>query len=230
MTPFLLVNGWNCETLSRLCRESVAKQTVQPRIVCVDDGSRDGSGRWWKGTEMITNPIRRGAAYSRYYGLKYITDHCEPDDVICLLDMDDRLLPNAIETAMKLHNSGAWATYGGMVTNIRGRVDQGEYPIEVRDARSYRTSKFQAQPFRTFRAKLVKDMPVEPFIKDGQWIEACTDLALMFYVLEQCPAETVQYITEPVYHYNMTNRAFSSYRRVNMEQRTEIRRWVKSRL
>ena len=211
-------------------RQSVENQTVKPEVVVVDDGSTDGSGAVWRDFHTITNPRRGGAAYARYIGLEYICQHALADDVICLLDMDDRLMPHAIETAMNLHEAGAWVTYGGMVTNIRGRTDQGEYPLHVRQNRTYRQHGFKGQPFRTFRAKLVKDMPQELFIFNDQWIEACTDLALMFYVMEQAPADRVVYNPEPVYHYNMTNRTFSSYRRVNLKQRGEIRQWIKNGL
>lgn len=211
----LIVPGWNCARLARRCWRSILGQrpghfTWEAHLF--DDGSDDGT---WDVLRSLDPDPRlhcyrgqdnRGAAYARHFLIRGV----EGADTVCaLLDLDDQLEPHALQrvSAEYLANPDTWLTYGSWradrVHGYAQAAHQGPYPREIIEARSYRDHSFRAAPLRTFRRHLAD--AVEPRHlagADGDWVRCCTDVALMWALLEQCSApKRIRYISEPIYRY-----------------------------
>ncbi|WP_289475117.1 hypothetical protein, partial [Klebsiella pneumoniae] len=62
---------------------------------------------------------------------------------------------------------------------------------------------FNATHLRTFRRVLYDAISPEDLLdQHGKWIETCTDVALMYPLLDQCWSNEVEFISEPIYRYN----------------------------
>ena len=113
----VIVPVFNVEKYLSNCLESILNQSVRDlEIICVDDGSTDGSlnilrefAKKDSRIKVLTKP-NGGLSSSRNFGL----DHAN-GDYVCFVDSDDELFPNAIEN---LHNgikkTGALASVGAI--------------------------------------------------------------------------------------------------------------------
>ena len=65
---------------------------------------------------------------------------------------------------------------------------------------------FNATHLRTFKRKLYNAIQ-EKDLKDqnGQWLEVCTDVALMYPLIDQCWANEIEFIEEPIYRYTRSH-------------------------
>ena len=113
----VIVPVFNVEKYLSNCLESILNQSVRDlEIICVDDGSTDGSlnilhdfAKKDSRIKALTKP-NGGLSSSRNFGL----DHAN-GDYVCFVDSDDELFPNSIEN---LHNgikkTGALASVGAI--------------------------------------------------------------------------------------------------------------------
>jgi len=192
------------------CLKSIRDQDEQDwRAIVIDDASTDDSlehaSQFFvadERIELITNPKNLGACYSRYRGIHHISQH--PDDICFLLDGDDWLLGSrALGIIKEAYKNGAEATHGSYVAIDGSTPKHGHYSVDVQKAQSYRSVKWKVQPPRTFKYKYFRYLPTSQFRDEqGDWIKACTDLAIMFPVLEQIPFPGFHFIPETIYRYD----------------------------
>jgi hypothetical protein len=123
-----------------------------------------------------------------------------------LLDLDDRLLPQALTRLEALYRAdpdlrmtyGNWENQSGVVNA------EGFYAPEEIDARAYRTGDvFKFTALRTFR-RFLYDKVVPAHLKDaeGNWLRFCSDVGLMLPLVDQCAGRHIRAIDEPLYVYN----------------------------
>jgi glycosyltransferase involved in cell wall biosynthesis len=101
----LLIAVYNSEAYLRTCLDSLLAQTYgEFQAICVDDGSTDGSpevlneyARLDPRFTVISLPANMGQAVARNEGLKHAQGA-----YTAMLDSDDWLAPDALETAMKV--------------------------------------------------------------------------------------------------------------------------------
>ena len=94
----VIVPVFNVEKYLSNCLESILNQSVRDlEIICVDDGSTDGSlnilhdfAKKDSRIKALTKP-NGGLSSSRNFGL----DHAN-GDYVCFVDSDDELFPNSI--------------------------------------------------------------------------------------------------------------------------------------
>ena len=147
--------------------------------------------------------MARSAAINCAEGFDFIYPN-NKYDVIVLLDMDDALLPNALETVAKEYENGAWMTYGNY------QFESGEknplpihYPDDIHAGRDYRKDVFRCTHLRSFRKELYEMIP--------QWeltqaeINSYPDAELLFSMMEMCGKKRIGVIEEPIYIYNTSN-------------------------
>lgn len=99
----ILVAAYNAEPFLPKCLDSLLAQTLKEiQVVCIDDGSTDGTltvlrryAAADQRIEVIALPENHGQAYARNQGLK-----CAQGDYICFLDSDDWLSTDALEQAV----------------------------------------------------------------------------------------------------------------------------------
>ena len=205
----LLVPGWRCADRVAACWASIAAQ--EPGPYTWEAHFRDDAS--WDATVLTIqslpddNRLHRhrgeknlGAAHARLRLLEQVTD---PQTACVLLDMDDTLEPGALARVAKEYQDHpeTWLTYGSWCADQDGRPARCRpYPEDVVAARAYRAHGYLAAPPRTFRRHLAAAVPPS-YLQDadGRWLMAGTDVALMWALLEQCPAERVRHIPDPIY-------------------------------
>ena len=164
MRFFVLVTGYNCENYLDKCYSSLIKQTYSNFYsVFVSDGSTDSTDskiKQIRDTRFYSYSTKEnyGAAHVRYNAIKqYCTD---PNDIVCLLGMDDELMPNALETVKKEYDKDKWMTYGNWIDNTGTYLvaDSGTYDLFPSDDGTNGTP-------RTGLETRVKSLGVNYFIK-----------------------------------------------------------------
>lgn len=203
----LIVPGWNCADRVAACWESIATQhpghyTYDAYLI--DDGSTDGTGDALRAlpqaphVKVVHHRDNHGPAYSRFWALQQIT---EPDRVCVLLDLDDALLPGALARLAEayLTDPDCWLTAGNW-----GKNPLEFYDEDVLRRRAYRDiPQFKVAPVRSFRRFLADRLEPSMFLDEqGRWLMMCTDVALMFPLIEQCAPENIRYIHDPLYVYS----------------------------
>lgn len=206
MRFYLVCPGYNCAQYVRACYNSIINQSYKNfHAVIISDGSTDKTAEVINSLpddSRITKVIykeNKGAAFSRYYAIKEAND----EDIIVCLDLDDLITPNCLERVKKEYDKGAWCTYGTW-KRPNGKKHKIEYCRQaVLSKRSYRTSKFIFTHLRTFKKFLFNQLiPADFQFPGGEWVRNCTDCALIFPILEQCPPHRIKVISDVIYIYN----------------------------
>jgi hypothetical protein len=193
--------------------ESVVNQTYMPNaVIQVNDDCRANVF-----DEGFVNDIKvhRWDRCGRHHALKNIHDginmldtlyKLKDTDIIILVDGDDELMNSvSISEVVRTYKQyGCWLTHGSYINkseHISGKVYQlhrGSY----NNHEDYRKLPWRASHLKTFLYGLYKSIDKEDFKRDGEWLETCSDLALMFPMLEMAGKEKIRFIEKPLYIYN----------------------------
>jgi len=146
-------------------------------------------------------------AYNRY--IAYTS--CYDEEICIMLDGDDWLAHNEVLNVLneEYKKYNLLVSYGqfSYFENNRIGITSGKYifPKEVIENCSYRKYQWISQHLRTCKASIIKNIPIE-YIKDynGNWLKSCTDMAEMFYVLENSNGQHKN-IGSVLYIYNKDN-------------------------
>jgi FkbM family methyltransferase len=234
----VLVTGWNCADHVLACWKSIARQ--QPghydlAVHFVDDGSEDGT---WEAMQALPrsdvlrlrrHDVNMGPAFSRWEVIREITDR---DAVCVIVDMDDELLPSALARIAEayLSDENCWLTAGNW-RNQRGKPNPLDfYPEAVLETRCYRKlPSFRIGHVRSFKRFLADRLSDDNFKgPDGEWLMFCTDVALMFPLVEQCGPENVTFIRDHLYLYNEW-RPGGTLARFGKPKKAHVYRWLRDR-
>lgn len=237
MTYHFIVTGYNCQDYIEKCLDSIFEQKI-PRDVsicvsCYFDGS-DGivyeKVRRFGGGINLWSSIKgenRGAAYSR----NLLIELCEPklNDVIITIDGDDYLAHDRVlERIHQEYMKGADVTYGNLATadNQTRPIIQHGFSDEQLKEKNFRSYGWRSSQIRTLKAKLYMNLHEDNFKdKEGNWLRNCTDLALMFPILEQ--AENPVFIPDILYIYN-NNTGINTLDRFGRINKRAINKYVRS--
>ncbi len=141
-----------------------------------------------------------------------------PDDIVCLVDGDDYLLPHALQTVDQAYQDPNVATtYGNVLIDFRPYQDTQEnyfydkktvnttYHPDVWKNRSFREDGFRCFHLRTFRRWLWDYIDPKGFRRpNGDFIRASGDSAYMFPILELlADPKHVAFIDTPLYVYRL---------------------------
>lgn len=140
--------------------------------------------------------------------------------MIVWLDLDDRLLPNALEELAKVYqDEGIWLTYGNYIT------DKGEQPFknveipdDIHEANAYRKYPFMFMHLRSYRKALYEKLTDQDKFGDFGW--AYQDANMLFCMMEMAGKEHMKAINEPLYVYTVSN-PISVMNRFSHKQRQE---------
>jgi len=208
----VIVNGWNCEAYVWPCLMSLANQDIGNYTIdytIVDDGSDDATfQKICSFQQLPTARVLRigsnlGPAHARDVAIRNVTD---PNTVIVLVDLDDRLEPDALCTVADryLRNPDCMLTIGNWHDQAGNINPQGFYSeLEIDRQMVREVELFNATALRTFRRKLYDAVTKEDLVgPEGEWLQTCTDVAIMYPLLDQCYARNVEFIEKPIYVYN----------------------------
>jgi glycosyltransferase involved in cell wall biosynthesis len=220
------------------CLRSVAQQVPASYtfdVTLIDDQSTDGTFEELARTTILPHAklIRitenTGPAHARHIGISAIKD---PNAVVVLLDMDDALEPHALSVVAKCYrdNPDCLLTIGNW-HDQNGKINpQCFYTAEEIDSQRIREVElFNASPLRTFRRHLYDAVEISDLLdQQGKWLETCTDVALMYPLIDQCRSNEVMYIHEPIYRYTRKHSG-GTLARFGKAHKVERLKWLKSK-
>lgn len=235
----IVVNGWNCSEYMSSCLRSIAEQIPNNYdfdVTLIDDQSTDGtfedlvSGSILPYANLIRITKNTGPAHARHIGIKSIVD---PQTIVVLLDMDDALEPQALKIVAKCYrqNPECLMTIGNWHDQSGKLNPQTFYTSEEIDKQLIRTIEiFNASHLRTFRRRLYDAIEDSDLLDhEGKWLETCTDVAIMYPLLDQCFSNQVEFINEPIYRYTRKHSG-GTLARFGKPHKVERLQWLKSKL
>ena len=182
------------------------------KVLFVDDCSTDGSfDKLPHDNEkavVIKNETRKTALENIHDA---IVNHCDPDDIVVLVDGDDWLPnKNVLSYINDFYNqNNCWIMYGQANWTDGRRGFASAYSAE--EFKNIRKSPFRVSHLRTFRAGLyqkIKEQDSEfSCMKDssGGFYKMTYDVAIMFPILEMAGVEKVAFNDTILYIYNRNN-------------------------
>jgi glycosyltransferase involved in cell wall biosynthesis len=180
-----LVTSYNCRPYIDACITSLLLQTDKDfGIIFIDDASTDGTVDRIKSISadisnnhiIHVNEERTGsAAWNQYQAVrKYVTN---PNSKICILDGDDELYDELSFSVIKEAENFTMRKYEAGVLGFQGKI-----PNAGRAQPLYRTE--EPYHLRYFNAWLYKAVPESMYYKDGELIQAASDIAFIYPVIE----------------------------------------------
>lgn len=207
----IIICGFNGDHFLYDCLNSIIKQRFGPytyKVTIVDDGSSDKTFDMLNEMQIFPNcriiKVNKnyGAAYARHKAIMKVTN---PESVIVLVDMDDMLLNDALNTVASayLSNKSTFITIGNWIDQNGIANSESIYTSsELQDGNFRRSILFKATHLRTFKRFLYDAIDESDFQDiNNEWIKVCTDVALMFPLLDQCSSNNVSCIHKPIYMY-----------------------------
>jgi len=208
ITPF-----YNPGEFLETCVNTLMSQKYENfKVLFVDDCSTDGSfDKLPHDNEkaiVIKNEIRKTALENIHNA---IINHCEPDDIVILIDGDDWLPnKNVLSYVNDFYNQNdCWIMYGQANWTDGRRGFASAYSAE--EFKNIRKSPFRVSHLRTFRAGLyqkIKEQDSEfSCMKDssGEFYKMTYDVAIVLPMLEMAGAEKVAFNDTILYIYNRNN-------------------------
>jgi len=110
---YIIVPVFNTYEYLSKCIDSVLEEKkIELKLILIDDGSTDGSGRVCDQYANIDNRVtvihqsNKGQIIARQKGIKYVTTQCNPKkcDIVMFLDSDDTLKKNALTEVNRIMN------------------------------------------------------------------------------------------------------------------------------
>lgn len=206
----VVVPSRNAPDLLDRCLASLADQTGVEFDVCVIDDASDAdhhdvARRWCdaQGWSLVRTDHRRGQLHARVVGF----DELAPpdDDVVVLLDGDDRLVhPGALAAIVGAHDDDRWMTSGGCraesvvdeparrqrAVEMQAAIDWSREVFTTERERVVRTNQYRRIPWflwqpQSFRAHLLRRVDRDDFrTTTGGWHMATTDMAMLYPIVE----------------------------------------------
>jgi len=208
ITPF-----YNPGEFLEKCVASLTTQRYDNfEIIFIDDCSTDGAfDRLPKEDSRVTiirNTERKTALENIHMA---IMEHCEPDDIVAIVDGDDWLpTRNVLSFINDYYNQhDCWITYGQASWTDGRRGFASAYTPE--EFKNVRKAPYKVSHLRTWRAGVFqKVQEQDPNFdkmrdKDGKFYLMSYDTAIMFCIMEIAGYEKTKFIDEILYVYNRSN-------------------------
>ena len=246
-TPLCVVTASfnNANVHQKYCDSISAQTYVLYRVLYVDDASTDDTGSqvqnyfpYHNKFTLFTNTENKKQAFSKRQA--YLNS--DVNEIIVFIDGDDWLAhPNVFHLLNQgymqypdVHiSSGSFATVfeNKLTYSNNCSHDKKNIMCDIIPVKNCRKDKvWKYSHLRTGRSKLFKNIPVHYLQdKDGKWLECCTDVAEMYWALDQC--NNYMYIRNIMLHYNKDNSikyANSYYNESYQERRNEILQHIRS--
>jgi len=206
----VLIRARNAEKYIGKCLRSLDRQTYQDfRVWIFLDAPTDKTydvvkkfvDRWFYsvGFRLHKRDNQLGLGYNMYRSIQDIVGSSE--DIIAPLDGDDYLHKDALRKvakAYKKHN--CLVTYGSYIKKSKGRKTKISRPYKSTD--NVRKAKWHGSHLKTFKLHLGKRLTPECFQDSkGNWLDAASDLALMFPIMEMAGLNRCHHISKPIYYW-----------------------------
>jgi glycosyltransferase involved in cell wall biosynthesis len=230
ITPF-----YNPGEFLETCVNTLMSQKYDSfKVIFVDDCSNDGSFDKLphddERTIVIKNETRKTALENIHDA---IMNHCDPDDIVALVDGDDWLPnKNTLSYINDFYNQNdCWIMYGqSSWTDGRRGFASAYSEVEFSDLRK---SPFRVSHIRTFRAGLYQKIQEQDqafsCMKDssGEFYKMTYDVAIMFPIMEMAGYDKVKFNDTILYVYNRSNPISDD--RVNQQLQWDIHKEISNK-
>lgn len=208
MKVLVIANGWNCQPYVRECIESIHAQTHKDfHLVVVNDASTDGTlaEAMKVANELIesmsitvmSTKENIGTAYARMTGEQIAEKMNIQYDVVVWVDLDDQLLPNALERIVQEYQDPeCWLTYGNM-------KPEPFTPDALALTLPPRENHWVYIHPRSHRRGLVQHLTDEDIAADK--FSAYPDINMLYCMLELAGPAHIRTISEPLYIYRSSH-------------------------
>jgi len=203
----IVIRGRNCAPYLRKCFNSLVNQTRQDwRAHLILDAPTDNSVEVAKAivaekhigdkVALTVRPKRRGLSYNMWHGIHEASP--SPEDIVGILDADDRLYPDALKiVAEKYTSEKVLLTYGSYKKLSKGR--RTRISQAYKSGLKVRRVGWHASHFKTFKYKLFELLPKEEMQFKGMWLPAASDVALMLPLIELAGLNRCKHIHKLIY-------------------------------
>ncbi len=210
--------------------ESIRKQDYDNfKVLYIDDCSSDGTGALVQEyldehnmhdcVHLIRNPERKGAMCNQY---EAIHNFCNDDDIVVICDGDDRFAhPQVLSYINEVYNdSSVWLTYGQFREYPSGKIGFCcPMPARVVNNNAFRRFSHIPSHLRTFYAGLFKQVRIEDFMMNGEFLEMTCDMAAMMPMIEMARDGHFRFIPHVLLEYNAVN-VLNDYKKSKSLQRS----------
>lgn len=202
-----IIRGRNCRKYIGKCLRSLERQTYPhwKALVCLDEPT-DGSEKLVIETEcvkLVVNPKRLGLGRNMYHTIMEAdrTFQPRPSDVGFVLDADDWLDKTALkhEEVIYRKHPKTLVTHGSYIKESKGRKTKISRPYPK--SGNVRKLPWRGSHLKTFRWKLVKRIKPEWWRHKGKWLDAASDLGLMFGLIGIAGLNRVRHVSYALYHW-----------------------------
>lgn len=227
----IVISTRNAGPYINKCIDSALSQDYPDfEVIFLDACSTDGTYEKAKEYEKTHSNIRVLQNDSRKYqgeNIRIGTEMAPEKSIIVTLDGDDWFPHENVlhRVNAEYEKTGCWMTYGTYVEHPYRDVSSHyhEYPLDVRQNKTFRSYKWLASHLRTFRRELFLKINPED-MKDpqtGDYVSYAPDLSFQFPMLEMCGIEKSRYIPDFLYVYNRENPMNESKQRQDEINRIE---------
>ena len=197
------------------------------RIIFVNDNSTDKTLRLSRATfkksninfKILNNKKRKGSTKNKF---DVINKYCKNDEIIVVLDGDDKFLHNYVLSFLNyIYNTNqVWMTYGSYI-HFSGKLSyQKPYKKKIIENNNFRKD-FHPSHLRSFYAWLFKKIPKKYLMKNqNSFFMTCEDKAIM-YPLVELSGKNHKFINQDLYYYNDKN-PIGLYNNRNKEKEKKI--------
>ena len=173
---------------------------------------------------MTVNKKRLGLSKNMYVGISKTATAFRPknEDVFCILDADDWLSKDALETVAAVYKKHpeTLVTYGSYIKESIGRKTKISRPYpKLATVRRY---PWRASHLKTMRWKVLKNISKTWFVYKNEWLPAASDVALMLPILELAGLHRCRHISKAIYHWR-DNTEFKTNRKLQKKCEKIIR-------
>jgi len=199
--------GYNCKAYVHAAVESIKAQTKKDFVaVGVDDCSTDTTFFQLNGAKderfaIIKNDTRRGGTLTRLRACQELDGLGV--DVMVMLDMDDQLLPGALERIAHEYDAGAWMTYGNWIDERGCTWPHRPMTPEVYEAMWTSSANWMLTHAMTFRADLWRRIPNANWFHEDRspFGSGQSDALLMLALAGMAGPERIHGIPDTIYRY-----------------------------
>lgn len=192
------------------CSDTVVMQCgvlVKKHIIIMDCCPKEKEHSKYKNTIEVHQIGKFGSVSNIFQGIRYAKP--EPEDIICLLDLDDKLTSlQSLYTVESNYTGDTLLTYGSY-TNRSNPGHNVKFCGAYTENEDIRLAKWKASHLKTFKFKLWKELCSKYFrrLKDksNNWLMSAGDMAIMMNLYELAGYDRTKWISEKIYEYNDIN-------------------------
>jgi len=199
----ILSTGYNCGKFIEEWWQSLKNQTYENFIVvAINDCSNDDTSAKLHNIVddrlIVLDTEERNYALANQTTVLARTIDLSDEDIICIVDLDDTLKPDAIETIKNIYeDDNVWLSYGSFEPRNFDPSKPIDWSYPIRKQWSY-------SALRTYKWFLYKNIKFNDFFDDkGNFMNEAVDHVLMFPMLEMAGKEHVYYNEKVIYNYRV---------------------------